>query len=152
MKKVILSALVACLASCSNDDNASVTADTTLQTANYRIEITHDGNTENFSEMMSLTVFSQTPEQIEVKGIEFDDKSKTGATTYLYTKFGDPKNLTIEIKNVDMFALVETISKKNQEKHTLNSTYKIYKNNKFIKEYKEAFTTEQMGSLFIDGK
>lgn len=134
MKKIILTAVFgSLLASCISDDAPKEIP--FITPAKYKVEVVHEGKTNDFNEIITVSAHLFNGTITDLKGVKWDSDPTQPTTNLLqfYKTGGNPQNITIEtseaVEGISLSYMLTTTT--NEE---LTTKVKYYKNDKFIKE------------------
>lgn len=152
MKKTILAIFsILLLASCSKDD-AVATPDNVE--AKYRVEITHEGNKEAFTEFVTLALVA-TSENITLTGLDdFQVIVEDNIHNFIPTTSSIPTDREMETsENVLSATVVVTMSPADATpEDSLNTTISIYRNDELLKSDSYTFNGSELGFFSLSSQ
>lgn len=136
----LIGIFIASLTACSSDDH---TAEPPSQASKYKVEISHEGNTEAFTQMLNVSLGVNEGQKVEISSDFQFDGAGTYPTPQLYQLVytGAVQNITFEtVSPVNEIAVMHMFSTQSNE--TLNTTIKIYKNGSLVKQQTNTMTKD----------
>lgn len=136
----LIGMFIASLTACSSDDH---TAEPPSQASKYKVEISHEGKTEAFTQMLNVSLGVNEGQKVEISSDFQFDGAGTYPTPQLYQLVytGAVQNITFEtVSPVNEIAVMHMLSTQSNE--TLNTTIKIYKNGSLVKQQTNTMTKD----------
>lgn len=145
-KSAMLLFIPLCFYNCSDDDTAQQAKS---DEAKYRIEVVNSGNSiSNFNESTTIQIFSNN--DADVTGVNWDTKEQPSANAKWFSYQADVKDKIVYETSDKVVSITysSVINKKLSSDDNLNTTVKIFADDKLIKT--ENFNTNQeMTSISI---
>lgn len=142
----LLIASLTSLTSCSSDDEQR---DMTQEPSKYKVEISHDDNTEFFTQILIVSLEINGQKNIKLSSnFDFDDNGMYMSPEVFNINYtGEVKDISFEtdtpVYGVTLAHIMSTMTDK-----TINVNVKIYKNGKLIKQQTTALNNEN-GQSFV---
>lgn len=123
--------------SCSSDDSDEINPQ---EKATYKIEISREGDTENFSEILTVVLLTDDGQEVDLSGAEWDGEPvRVKSNTLNFSKTGgEPKNVVLEpSEEVQAVLVMNMIEPKNDSAEEMVSYITIYRNGEKIEEFEK---------------
>lgn len=137
MRKILfVGALVALFTACSKENEPTPVQ----ENGKFRVEITHEGKKEAFTEALTLTVVTDQGQKASIFGAELGEPITTNGNTVVYSLTSIPSDRSLETsENVKAIYISEVMLPKEESTEALKTVISIYRNGIEIKKSTHTF-------------